>query len=161
MTDDDNRPQPKPDYSRKVSEALGAIDAAFGDLSRPGRGAFKSGSRNEDVTEMLQAFGDQRWQDLDRSLLMFHREALCLLEPEAFKYYLPAYMAASLRAGPFLPDIREYTVMALRLTSGTERQTAPLTVQQKEAIRAFLRAVRSDYGALRDDPAMNAWNISD
>ncbi|MDA1273064.1 MAG: hypothetical protein O2960_03280 [Verrucomicrobia bacterium] len=72
------------------------ILAAFGGAPYPGEDnlvADQSGFDPE-CTEVASAFGGQKWQDVSIDLVRRFKEALPLFTPEAFAYYLPAYMVA-------------------------------------------------------------------
>lgn len=171
MLEDDDGPRPDPDYPHKVKLALKAIEDAFGRLPIPKTDEVVGAARNNlDATELATAFGGKHWRELQIPELFFHREALSILGPAGFRFYLPAYMVASLKLTEHRADVCEYTLLSLRppyTSSGpdeslrhfTATRIAALDEPQKEAVRAFLRALRADVGGWRTDPAMTEWGV--
>jgi hypothetical protein len=78
-----------------VTDALSRqIQDAFAATPYPGDeriGGFGYFSR-----EVQVAFRGHGWRDLSAEVLFWHRWDIFLLTPEAFRYYAPAYMLASL-----------------------------------------------------------------
>jgi hypothetical protein len=167
MFDDDNEERkPDPDCADKVRVALGKIQESFGSLKYPGEKAIKDGSFNIDIAEMVAEFGHRHWTELTPDRLFFHREVLSVLGPDGLLYYLPAYMRAALGSASRDGETRLYTMYALRPIgkSATDRaryirRISLLDDAQKDAVRAFLRAVAAEHGACERDPAMKEWGI--
>lgn len=97
--------------------------------------------------EVLEAFSGRRWQDLDQDFLEGQDEALYLMAPEGRRYYLPAFLIASLHmpAAWFFPASIVLRLFApLRHPVGHpsrdnfEQFLKLLTRRQKQAVKTFL-----------------------
>ncbi len=97
--------------------------------------------------EVSADFLGKAWTEMPQASLEYNWEALNFLTPEAFRYYLPAYMRASLLD----PDsnIFQGAMFALELSKINPEWTldrfAGLTKLQREAILRFLRFLHEHY----------------
>jgi hypothetical protein len=136
-----------------ADEIARALHAAFDDVKLP---RVLDARRHAEVVDMGAALGRRPWQELTLAELVRHRAALGMLDAEAFRYYLPAYLLASLdRDGAgFSDDLRH---AALWVLSPRLRKDEPgaaheqlflarveaLDEAQRAAIRRYLRFVRA------------------
>lgn len=103
--------------------------------------------------EIGEAFRGKHWKDMGLEFLSRFRESLCLLSPEAFWFYLPAYMMVSLDHFDEADIIPESIIY--NLTPPTREHAniyemkhflgriEGFTEAQKKAIRSFIKFVRS------------------
>jgi Family of unknown function (DUF6714) len=63
--------------------------------------------------EIADAFRDKRWQEVSSGMVRQYAEALPLLTPDAFRYFLPAYMMASIDDYPNVDVARDSVVFNL------------------------------------------------
>ena len=82
---------------------IARIEKAFAEVRREGgitlaecRVMDRRGSEADRKKARAQA-NDKRWQDIPDAELEKYDQALCFLDPKAFRYYLPAYLRWSLR----------------------------------------------------------------
>jgi hypothetical protein len=94
------------------------LDKAFANVPRPGDEPLASSSRPEEC-EDTEPFRGKIWQELGLNFLERHRNALFWFTPQAFCYYLPAFLNEGLVV-PY-PD---YVVSILNLLSPTENGQA-------------------------------------
>jgi hypothetical protein len=126
----------RPDASTLVDE----IQAAFAATPYPGDGLVHGGEYGDEIG---RDFRGRAWRDLTPDVLRHHSWACSLLfmTPEAFGYYLPAFLIASLRDG----EVLDHTTFVLmppaptdaRMTDLFRRRVAGLTTTQREAIAGF------------------------
>jgi hypothetical protein len=126
-----------------------SVREAFG--TEPLPSIYRS-PRIGEVENMRAELTGVPWQKLSADQLMRHRAALSMLNPEAFAYYLPAFLLAGIE----IHDIRDAVLNALAPQGGTKhldatapavfaKLTSALTPPQKDAIRAWLRWARTQY----------------
>lgn len=77
-----------------TSELVGAIEVAFSSVKRPDDSDYTI-SKGEAFDESSEFFG-RSWQELDADFLERNRGVIYWFNPEAFYYYLPAFLKASL-----------------------------------------------------------------
>ena len=89
---------------------------------------------------------DKRWQDVPEKAIEDHQEALCFLDPEGFRYYLPAYMRWSLRHFKTSSSLSsDATIYALApsgnkgVTDWNRERWGVFTQEQAEVILQFLQ----------------------
>ena len=116
-------------------------------------------------SEEVQAFlRDKDWRDLDaRALVPLYMDVLPLLTPQAFRFFLPAYMIASVEAhdeADALPDFTAYSLtepdaqdtfsvdrgVPAMSPQGFRDNVSQFTAAQEEAIRAFLEHMVAAHG---------------
>lgn len=140
-------------------ELLRRIAAAFGADDPPPAGAVAAASEwcDPEREEIAEALGGKRWPELQLPVLRYHHEALFLLSPEAFRYYLPAYLSAVAgyyRTSGSLPG----SVVSALTPPEPDGPADPrfqarfgaLTAPQSSAVAAFVAYMRAEHG--RDFP---------
>lgn len=138
--------------NESADEVEQAVREAFANVQRPDRLTQK---RDADVDDMERELKGKPWAALTIAELMRHRAALGMLGADAFRFYLPAYLVASLdHARPgYVEDLRESTLFALapylksqgRDPAREERlraRIATLDQRQREAVRRYIGFVR-------------------
>lgn len=125
-----------------------ALLAAFAAVPYPGdeRIVVDQEAFDPECAEIVRAFTGMRWQDVSVETVRRFKDALPLFTPEAFGFYLPAYMVACIDA-PHEVDVALDSVL-FRLTpplpaSGWRWDFFQARVQgfkalQVDAIRSFL-----------------------
>src|ERR1700687_3467403 len=75
------------------------VKTAFSDIPYPGDDRLMLDLYQGDWEADLaaEAFAGQHWTTVPLKLLGFHQESLHYFTPEAFRYYLPAYLLAPLK----------------------------------------------------------------
>lgn len=128
------------------------IETAFGDVRR-GSGITlheadvldACGSEKERV-KARKLDTDEKWQDVPEREIEDHPSALCFLDPEGFRYYLPAYMRWSVRNYRTSNSLScDMTLYALApsgnkgVTDWNRARWEVFTRQQSEVILDYLR----------------------
>jgi hypothetical protein len=136
------------------SKAEELIEQAFTDVPAPDEDSLAA-SVGEEALEETDPFRGKQWQDLDPDFVEAHLNGLFWFSPEAFHYYLPAF----LRAGLAKPksDLALEVMLYLRpekdpeLAAFSRERWSLLNDEQIRAMEAWLRAVfPADNGALPD-----------
>src|SRR5437879_1838453 len=87
------------------------IDETFGGMPYPGDEQIVSG-RDGECWEIKSALKGRHWRDVSFEILDSLREALALMSPEGFRFYLPAYMIISVM-DYYRADVISDTVISL------------------------------------------------
>lgn len=140
-------------------EVIALIEHAFADTVYPGDDLIDADHCPE-CAEIYEAFRGKQWESLtDVRLLREHYLALSSLYPEAFRYYLPAFMRAALidpKTADIIVDALEHqlsepqngtlTDEEVREVYGYQatknywlRRLSGFTPEQKQAIKAYLQ----------------------
>jgi hypothetical protein len=135
------------------------IQEAFAEVPYPGDDRIADHDCPE-CEEVREYFRGKRWCDLQFPELRDRSESLPLLTPEAFRYFLPGYMLATL-ANWDEADMIPYGIIAIGGHPGDtpERKEAArkilnlFTPVQRQAVAAYLEELaRNGPRELRGDP---------
>ncbi len=128
-------------------ELIALIEQAFANTVYPGDDKLINANHCGECAEIAEVFQGKRWASLtDVKFLRHYVAALSLLYPEAFRYYLPAYMIAALTdpaTADVILDSVEYDLMP-RPTEDAVAQdwffsrARGFSPAQKRAIKAYL-----------------------
>ena len=97
--------------------------------------------------KIRDVFSGRRWWELSPDLIMEYDDAISFMEPEGLRYYLPAYLIATLYADPewfFSEMVIYHLYLPLTRPEGDpirtkfERFLDLLSAKEKSAIRKFL-----------------------
>lgn len=124
---------------------------AFAATPYPGDDNLVTNSTNQDPEsqEIAEAFRGKQWNTISAKTLHEFAQALPLFTPEAFRYYLPAYMLESIslpESEDILKDVVPFNLMPpsdRNAPDGTffMERAAQFTVQEREAIASYLSLV--------------------
>ena len=131
-----------------------AIDAAFGAAAYPGdnRLVYDTSGRHLECNDVAAFYRGRRWQQVTAADLAEHQESIHFLSPEAFRYYLPAYLKAAVTDYQDADLVPEILVSALTppadaaLQSYFEQRAQPLSVEQAGVVRAVLEFLQRVHG---------------
>lgn len=127
--------------SNKMSAVCAAIRSPFADTIYPGHDNI--GCSNWEGYELGLHLKGKRWQDLTVKDVDFMSHAVTMMTPEAYRYYLPAYLILGLTEilsanryvdESLLPPENEETW----LSADFKKRVEPLTADQKRAICLYL-----------------------
>jgi hypothetical protein len=137
--------------SQEVLDALCTqIEDAFKEVPYPGDSHIV-GHECTECWETQQRFRRKHWNELSVDKLFGHSGALALLTPEAFQFYLPAYLIACAndpRGADFI--LNEVLCMFAspehsRLIEYHNARIESLTESQKDAARAFVIYIQNRF----------------
>lgn len=127
------------------------IEEPFSDVPYPGDDNITNHPGCLECEEIREYFRGKSWRDLE-SLDLYPYQALSLFTPEAFHYFLPGYMLATLNAnGPAL-DMVAYGVISLggyrgQADASIEKHAISrlclFTKEQREVIAEYLRFIKN------------------
>jgi hypothetical protein len=150
------------------------IEDAFAETEYPGDHAlvYDTSGYHLECNEIAAAFRGRHWRELSLDTLLYHHAALFFFTPEAYLYYLPAYLLASallyheadVIPGTLVfsltpPDQRNITIGPVVINQTPPKQTdiddyqqilERCTPQQGQAIRRFLEFMKANYA--ENDP---------
>jgi hypothetical protein len=126
---------------------LAEIEKAFAEVARPDDDhiVVASSAASLEGQEIRRDFASRDWRSLRVEELRRHSSSLFLLTPEAFRYFLPAYMSVSISDREKADVIPETLVFAFDPDAGSPESSAykaqllqSLTPAQKRTIGGFL-----------------------
>lgn len=125
-----------------VVDVHAVIASAFQTALYPGDDALVSGdvSYDPEYRDVANAFAGRHWRELSPAFIREQRDALPLLSPAAFRFFLPAYLVACARGEQDL-DTAPLSV-ALNLTP-PERSERAAFASFEERVGAFTAAEAS------------------
>ena len=142
--------------TEKVKLVEENIRQAFKDSPYPGDSNLVNiqGSCDLEGQDIFDSFVGKHWEEVSLDTLEFHHEALCFFKPEAYRFYLPAYLLATAKSYYQAGNIPNSVVYGLNVSSmlDDERKTFMATIsgfsdRQKKAILSFLRFLQQKYSA--------------
>lgn len=146
------------------------IEEAFADVPYPGDDHLVVGWTPEDV-EIASFLRGRRWQNLPLEWLARNHEVVFFMTPEALRFYLPAYLIASLLHYDQAGNIPSSVMFLLELPSADDSdgqgrfqaRFEPLSRRQREAIKAFIEYLRDEHGEAypEDTSPLLRWWASD
>ena len=126
------------------------IEAAFALAVYPGDDRlvdlYHSGDYCEDCAAVAVLFRGRDWRALAKDALVQNRDSLLLFRPEAYRFYLPAYLTAALKHWNDFDTFKSSIVVSLTppnpqdgLDEFFSSRVSEFTPEQKAAILAFLK----------------------
>lgn len=129
----------------RKDDVIALIEQAFADTVYPGDDKLINGCHCEECAGIAEAFIGKRWLSLtDVKFLRRYESALTLMYPEAFRYYMPAFMRAAVvdpKTADVIPHGLEFNLMPHHSASSEKfiARISGFTPQQKQAIKAYLK----------------------
>lgn len=70
------------------------IHRAFANVKYPGDGAivYDNSGRHLECNQVAEAFRGKHWSEVTPEILLYHNQAHFFFSPEAYRFYLPAYL---------------------------------------------------------------------
>ncbi|MGB3691422.1 MAG: DUF6714 family protein [Spirulinaceae cyanobacterium] len=140
----------------KVKFVEESIRQAFKDSPYPGDSNLVTIKNSYDFEEqeIFESFVGKHWEEVSLDTLKLHHEALCFFKPEAYRFYLPAYLLATAKSYYQAGNIPGSVVSCLNISNmrGHQRERfiaimSGFSDQQKKAILSFLRFLQQKYSA--------------
>lgn len=106
-----------------------------------------------DVERTTSAFLGRSWATYTARELLREVDSLCCFTPQAFRYYLPAFMVASLDEPSEVGVIPENIFNLLGWPDTAPELVAEFTPEQKKVVAEFIRAVADEMDWKMNVPA--------
>jgi len=139
-----------PSDEKYANEVAQEIQIAFADVDLPEVGKLVTNPNHYEADEVIEDFGGKHWNDITLEVAYWHRLSLPLFTPEAFHFYIPAFLVKPLLA-PFDSEynpgeILEFAFYSLLPLEDEERyqmkklleNVKKFTPQQHTAVRKFI-----------------------
>ncbi len=139
---DDHDSEDDDEVARQIA---GEVAEAFARVSYPGDDRLLESPTHWESASVLEAFRGKQWRSVALDVLFTHRLSLALFSPEAFRFYLPAYLTAALLHSEAVDTLRENVFFLLTPSDSDgvrsnwlQARIALLDAKQKAAIRRFV-----------------------
>jgi hypothetical protein len=150
-----------------VRRTLAQIEDAFADAPRPSNEELLH-ERCMDDNDIARLYPVAHWRELPDELVESEYAALSFLSPDGFRHFIPAYMGFTLRHLASGAAAVDSTIWSLApvfyedagIQDFVVSKLAPLTEPEREAVVAFLNAVRElggEYVADQATQALSYW----
>lgn len=134
------------DATRDRMELVERIERTFAGVPYPGDDRIVENVADLESSNLRKRFLGKHWSTLPLETLMDERSALPLLTPEAFRFFLPAYLHASVVHPDEVDVIPESVIFNLtppqqkgQIADWFREVVTGFTPPQRETIRAFMR----------------------
>lgn len=133
--------------AHSAEEVKTKIANAFAEAPYPGDGNLVSG-HDPECREIARAFAGKRWSEVGAEMVGAYSQALPLFTPEAFRYYLGAYMMAAIDASEeAAKDFVVFNLIPPRRTTGWRAdffrtRAGQFNVAERQAIGSFLELMK-------------------
>ena len=141
----------------RLQQLKNEIEQAFKDIPYPGDDNIAVNKRDEDL-EGLAEFKGKHWKDLTFEFLVpYHKSSTHFFTPEAYQFYLPAYLMVAAEYYFESDVLSDYIIKDLMLPCEGKyekwqrncdefyQRFEPLNAEQKRAIKSFLEFIRDMY----------------
>ncbi|MCF2145864.1 hypothetical protein IQ276_005190 [Desmonostoc muscorum LEGE 12446] len=130
------------------------IEKAFSNVEYPGDDeiVYDNTGYHLECNEIKEVLKGKDWRSLSLDMLRYHAEGLFFLTPEGYRFYLPAYLLASIRSYREADMIPTTIVHSLNAPQEQDSEMAPFSSRisnfnqdQKTVIKRFLEFLRTKY----------------
>jgi hypothetical protein len=138
-----------------ATDVIRLIEEAWNEVPYPGDDKIFTPDSYDDE-DIVNYFGGTTWRGHDPVSLRHHSSAFTFFTPEAFHYWLPAFLIANIQSPEDADVIGHYIPWAL--TDGRPSVRLSLfTINQLQAVAEYLRFQirRNDDGVLDDRKALD------
>ena len=140
---------------KKVREI---IEIAFANIQFPGdENLLHPACQDSTEIESLKGHNWRYWQDIPGNVIDYHYDSLPFLSPEAFQFFLPAYMTYGLEN--INSNVLIFTIYSLIAPSNSNDPemmelflswVTQLTPEQKDSIFFFLNYIQQESSQVED-----------
>lgn len=139
----------------EISRLEQQIEAAFGELPIPpvDRLVIDNSGQHLECNQVKAKFRGRHWRELSVEDLQYESEALAFFSPEAFRFFLPAFIRAALLHYD-QADLIPMNVVSWftpsddpQLKPYRRERTESLTANQKAVVLRFIRYLRETHAA--------------
>lgn len=142
----------------KRDELLELISSAFSKEQYPENSPITQNDTTEGTEEyeIAQAFHGKSWKEIESVTVRYHSTALFFFMPQAYRYFLPAYMTLCITDYSEVDHAITALIGSLRLPETSKAEGRPykrflaivsgFTDKQKNVIAHFLEYISETYG---------------
>jgi hypothetical protein len=136
-----------------ASEVEAIIRAAFAKTPKPKDSKLTDTYDDEGAQEYFQG---RSWDGHSVEDIRLQADAMCFFTPEAFRYYLPAFMLAELSDSKAADIVGEYVVykfgpQSRGFQSLQKERLAVMSHEEKLAVLQFIRYMQEKHGGFEVD----------
>jgi hypothetical protein len=145
--------------NEQIREAGRRIREAFASVEQP-RNRNITSHRCEECDELRDTFSGLKWDAIDPVIIDSNFGQLSLFSPQAYQYFLPAYLLRCLDNFDPSNMVCEFTIYSLSPTRGRDADSRrhserlkEFTETQKDAIMSFLNLLKASevFSEFHDD----------
>jgi len=129
-----------------ADELVQEIERAFAGAENPGSERLVEYPDHWESPAVIESFAGTHWNDVPLDTLINHRLSLPLFTPEAFRFYLPAFLRAAVLHPATVDTLTENLFFMLTPPESLEaemdlflRRLNGLNAEQKAVIRKFIK----------------------
>lgn len=134
------------------------IEGAFADAKYPGddKLVYDDSGGHLECNEVATAFKGKQWKEVPLDVLRYHSAGLFFFTPEAYRFYLPAYLIAAALNYQDVDTLPGSLIFSLippadaRDLASYRRRIEGLTPTQRKAIKSFMEFLKAQHPG--DDP---------
>ncbi len=141
-------------HEREDAELIDRISSAFAAAPYPGDNNIIVNVNDLESQDIAKAFRGYHWRSLRFDTIFYHRDSLPFLSPQAFRFYLPAYLITAIRHYEDGDTLFEFVVYQLtpprdkrdkREWKWFRQNVEVMNAAQSDAICRFLEYVQRRY----------------
>jgi hypothetical protein len=129
------------------------IEAAFAETNYPGDAllVYDNSGHHLECNEVAAAFRGKHWKEISLEILRYHSAGIVFLTPEAYRFYLPAYLLAAVMHYNQADTIPDSVVFSLIPPADAndfqayQRRIEGFTPAQRQAIKYFLEYLKQTH----------------
>lgn len=150
-----------------MAEFVQKIEQAFAGAEHPGQDRLVAYPDYWESPSVIESFADTAWDSVPLDTLINHRLSLPLFTPEAFRFYLPAFLRAAVLHPVAVDTLTEnlFFMLTPPESAGPEMdlflgRVAGLNAAQKAVIRKFIKLyneTETSYPDPRRERSSNFW----
>lgn len=137
-----------------IETLLEEIEAAFGDLSIPAEGdvVYDNSGYHLECNQVREKFRGRHWRDLTTEFLNEDPQALFFFSPVGFRFFVPAFVRASIQDyenADTLPDVVVHSLTKPDdpgLVSWHRARLQALSARQRQALEKSLSFLLKEHG---------------
>lgn len=139
-----------------LDDVLAQIDSAFADVPRPVNDALLHPNCFDD-NDIAALYGVADWRDLSDAMVENEYAALAFLSPEGFRYFIPAYMAWTLRYPESGAAVVQSTIMSLSPEYDQMFNPSKFTLFDETQTAAVVAFIETMTPYQKDDDGLELW----
>ena len=135
--------------SQRIAEVRRLLEGAFASTPVPEEGHVTA-CTCEACRDFVALVEGRPWREVEREVLLLHRDRLPFLTPAGYRHYLPAYLLAALDEGPEARRVLQSTLVYMggrvpaHINPILRRYIARFSPEEARVVAGCLRLVSED-----------------